>query len=251
VSPLAIVTGGGGGIGRAICHTLSQRGDLVVIADIDFEKARETAAQISSGAAGRAMPVRCDVAARSDVTRLFEEARTLAPPEILINAAGVAFVKPFLETSEEEWQRTLQVNLGGTWNTCHEFISDCMRDQRQGSIVNIASNNAFYAEKNLAAYCASKGGVTALTRALALEYGSQGVRVNAVCPGFVDTPLLGISEDDVLARKELGQLHAIGRIAQAAEVAAAACFLASPGGSFITGAWLVVDGGMSIGVVGV
>jgi NAD(P)-dependent dehydrogenase (short-subunit alcohol dehydrogenase family) len=243
----AAVIGAGSGIGRATALFLAREGANVVVADRRAEALAETAEQVrdlGSAVEAHVSDVR-DPEAPGAIVAL---ASALGRPRMLINAAGIAHAASAQQTSADDWAATLETNLTGTWRTCQAFIDYWLRSESQGSIVNVASNNAFYAEPHLAAYCASKGGVVALTRALALELGRSAIRANCVCPGFVDTPFLGLDDTDAQSRLGLGELHALGRIARPAEIASVIAFLASDQASFITGAAVVVDGGMSIGV---
>jgi NAD(P)-dependent dehydrogenase (short-subunit alcohol dehydrogenase family) len=245
-----VVTGGGGGIGRAAALALSREGASVLVADQSLSAAEITASLVRE-TGGDVRVKACDVSHASAAEALVAAAASMGQVSGLVNAFGVAQPQPAPEITVENWHVTINTNLTGTWLLCQAFIRHWNATSNPGSIVNLASNNAFYAEPKLAAYCASKGGITALTRALALECGPSGIRVNAVCPGFVDTPLLGLDTNDADSRANLGLLHALHRIAQPAEIAQTIAFLVSECSSFTTGAAVVVDGGMSIGVHGV
>jgi NAD(P)-dependent dehydrogenase (short-subunit alcohol dehydrogenase family) len=225
-------------------------GATVVVADQSTSAAEQTAAEIRETAQGQAHLYAGDLRDSAAAAELLVASSRTGRIAGLVNTLGVAAPAPAADTSLDNWRRTIDTNLTATWMLCRAFVQHWTTETAAGgrAIVNVASNNAFYAEPNLTAYCASKGGVTALSRALALELGPAAIRVNAVCPGFVDTPLLGLAEGDVETRSRLGRLHALRRIAQPSEIAPAIVFLVSERSSFITGAEIVIDGGMSIGV---
>ena len=253
---VVIVTGAGSGIGRATSRLMAEAGASVCVCDLDGARAAAVSEAICA-AGGRSMSCSCDVADSDAVEAMFDAVEmTLGPVDIIHNNAGIAIGKDGPSTSAEEWQRTLAVNLGGVWNGCRSFITRARKASRGGVIVNTASVNAFFVEPDFAAYCATKGGVLALTRALAIDHAAEGIRVNCICPGYVDSgmtaPFFDASDDPDAARRvaegaETG-VAAIGRIAQPEELARAVVFLASDSASFMTGAAMVVDGGMSIGL---
>ena len=248
----ALITGAGSGIGRATCLAMAAEGASVVAADIDLTRAEATATELTN-LGSSALGVACDVADPAAVHTAFTAAESaFGNVDVLFNNAGMCIVKDILETSPREWAQTLAVNLGGVWNGSREFISRAVARGHGGAIVNTASVNAFYVEPEIAAYCASKAGVVGLTRALALDHGRAGIRVNCVCPGYTETamtgPMFDATPDPQAARADAGALHAVGRIADPSEIAAAVVFLSSDRASFLTGAAVVVDGGMSIGI---
>lgn len=248
----AIVTGAGSGIGRAACLAMAEEGAAVVAADLDLARAQTTRETIEASG-GRCAAVGCDVGDATSVAHAFDEAEArFGAVNVLFNNAGMCVVKDITRTTYAEWQRTLEVNLGGVWNGCRCFIERARARTEGGTIVNTASVNAFYVEPEIAAYCASKAGVVGLTRALALDHGNEGIRVNCVCPGYTETgmtgPMFDATPDPAGARAEAGKLHALGRIAKPDEIAQAVVFLASDRASFLTGAAVVADGGMSIGI---
>jgi NAD(P)-dependent dehydrogenase (short-subunit alcohol dehydrogenase family) len=249
---VALVTGAGSGIGRATARAMAGEGAKVVAADIELARADETQREIEA-LGGAAAAVVCDVADEGAVEAAFDAAEEgFGPVNVLFNNAGICVVKDITETTFDEWRQTLAVNLGGVWNGSRTFINRARARGQGGAIVNSASVNAFYVEPDIAAYCASKAGVVGLTRALALDHGGQGIRINCVCPGYTETgmtgPMFDATPDPAGARADAGRLHALGRIASPDEIAQAVVFLASDRASFLTGAAVVADGGMSIGI---
>jgi NAD(P)-dependent dehydrogenase (short-subunit alcohol dehydrogenase family) len=240
------VTGGAGGIGRAICLLLAREGARVAVVDKAAEQGRETLALVErEGGTGLfAQADLCDPASVSAAVELV--ARSIGSVDALFNNAGVELSKTVHETTEGEWDRVLDANLKTMFLVSHEIIPSMMK-RGNGSIVNTASISGLLGWPASAAYCASKGGVIQLTRQMAVDYAPYGIRVNCICPGTTLTPMierLFLSEADPEAsRKAIAAMHPLGRFAQPEEIAQAALFLASGEASFITGAALPVDGG--------
>lgn len=246
-----IVTGAASGIGRAAALAASRQGARVCAADLDHEGAATSA--VACGADGIAAA--CDVRDADAVHQLFDaaEAGFGGPVDTVLNCAGIEVERDLLATDEADWRRTIDTNLTGVFHTSGELLRRVRATGRPAAIVNVASINAFYADPEIPAYCASKGGVLALTRAMALDHAREGVRVNCVCPGYVDTPLLraflDTQPDPAAALREAAAMHALGRVGRPEEIANVLVFLASDAASFVTGAAVDVDGGMTIGVV--
>ena len=247
---IAVVTGAGSGIGRAVGNALSAEGARVVIVDIDGAKAEEAAAAICSQG-GDARAFEADVADPSSVDGLKAFVHSeLGPLDILVNNAAIQVNKRIEDTTPEEWNRQMAVNVGGVFLCSRAFMPDLR--QARGVILNMSSVNGFFVEPSCAGYCATKGAILAFTKAIAIDHGREGIRVHAICPGYINAGLAeGYFEsqpDPAKARDEAGALHALGRIGQPEEVARAAVFLASDDASFMTGSALIVDGGFSAGL---
>jgi NAD(P)-dependent dehydrogenase (short-subunit alcohol dehydrogenase family) len=240
----ALVTGAASGIARATAELFATEGARVVVADNAADAGGATVAAIKS-AGGEAIFVQTDVSDSMQVTRMVETAlRAYGRIDILFNGAGVLFYGSVLETDERAWNRVLSINLNGTYLCCRAVLPHMIR-QGGGSIINVASTvGAHDACANAVAYVTSKGGVTLFTRAVAIDHAKQGVRVNAICPGATDTPMLrnALTPEELDA---LGKSQPIGRLGQPEELAKAALFLASDDSSFVTGSAMYVDGGQT------
>ncbi len=243
---VTLVTGGGTGIGRAACLVFAREGARVVVVGPDEAALKDAAACVQDEGHEASWAVG-DVRRSEDARRVIEATiARYARLDVLCNNAGIEFAAPLHETPEDKWDLVLDTNLKGVYQMSRHAIPVMMR-QGRGVIVNTASQLAFVGARNYGAYCASKGGVLSLTRAMALDLGLHGIRVNALCPGAVDTPLLrrlfkgGRGPQGTLA--DLAAMHALGRVAEPMEIARAMLFLASDDSSFMTGAALVVDGG--------
>jgi NAD(P)-dependent dehydrogenase (short-subunit alcohol dehydrogenase family) len=240
----AVITGAAGGIGRAACRRFCDEGAAVIGVDRADGSALEDELRDRDFAF-----VPCDVSSSQDVAALAREVESrLGGLDVLVNGAGIIHASPLVETTDEDWDRVLGVNLRGTFLVMRALVP--LMAGRQASIVNIASGLGLIGSERLAAYCASKGGVVLLTKAAALELGPD-VRVNALCPGVIDTPMprdaLAAMPDDVGAETLRGweEMHVAGRLGRPEEVVAAAVFLASDEASFVTGAAIPVDSGVT------
>ncbi len=232
---VAWVTGGASGIGRAIVGTLAGAGARVVSLDIGHRDAGET-----DGIATVALDVR-DPAAVATVTA--DLAARGLEPDVLVNDAGITRDGVVWKLSDADWDAVLDVNLGGAFRMTRA-VAPFMRARRRGAIVNIASINGLRGKFGQANYAASKGGLIAFTRAVAKELARERVRVNAVAPGFIDTPMTRALPEPVLAQARAEAV--LGRLGDPADIAHAVLFLVSPLASHITGQVLVVDGGQTI-----
>jgi NAD(P)-dependent dehydrogenase (short-subunit alcohol dehydrogenase family) len=247
---VAIVAGGALGIGRAAARKLATEDASVVICSDREDQVEEALAELREEGlevSGR----RADVTSSADMKRLMDFAtETYGGVDVLVNSAGVQRYGTVVETEEEVWDEVLDVNLKGIYLASKHAIPQ-MRKRGGGAIVNLSSVQAFASQKGVAAYTASKGGINALTRAMALDHAEENIRVNAVCPASVDTPMLRWSAGLFKGEKsveetvaEWGKMHPVGRVAKPEEVAEVIAFLASPRSSFVTGGEYKVDGGM-------
>jgi NAD(P)-dependent dehydrogenase (short-subunit alcohol dehydrogenase family) len=241
---VAVVTGAAMGIGRASAEIFAREGAKVVVADIDVDGGHDTVAGIEA-AGGEASFIRTDVSDRSEVWAMVEHAvATYGGLDCAHNNAGIAApLAKLADYPDDGWDRTLAVMLTGVYH-CMKAEIPRMLERGGGAIVNTASGVGLVGYPGQAAYTASKHGVLGLTKVAALDYGAQGVRVNAICPGTARTPMV----DDAVRRDPtidayLKTWHPIGRIAEAAEIAEAAVWLCSPAASFVLGVALPVDGG--------
>jgi NAD(P)-dependent dehydrogenase (short-subunit alcohol dehydrogenase family) len=248
---VALITGAGSGIGRVAAELFAAEGAAVMVADVVAGAAGDTVAAISSKG-GRAAAVAVDVADEGQVADMVAACvNAFGALHVLFNNAGIfpADDGGVLDTPPSTWDRVMQVNLKGVWLGCRAAVP-AMIDSGGGSIVNVASFVALMgAATAQVAYTASKGGVLAFTRELAVEYARSGIRANALCPGPIDTPLLAELMADP-ARKQRRLVHIpMGRLGRPEEIARAALFLASDDSSFMTGSALVVDGGITAAYV--
>jgi NAD(P)-dependent dehydrogenase (short-subunit alcohol dehydrogenase family) len=244
----ALITGGTSGMGRATAVLFAREGAAVTVTGRDEERGRAVTAEIERDG-GRARFVRSDVRLAEDCRRAVEETvRAFGRLDILFNNAGVFHPRTVPDCPEEEWDETIDVNLKGTFLMSKYALPHMIR-QGGGVIVNNSSGWGIVGGDAAASYCASKGGVVLLTKAMAIDHGPQGIRVNCICPGDVDTPMLpddarkrGLSWEAYL---KTATQRPLGRIGTPDEIARAVLFLASDDASFMTGASLVVDGGGS------
>jgi NAD(P)-dependent dehydrogenase (short-subunit alcohol dehydrogenase family) len=248
MSNVAVVTGAASGIGRATALRLAGDGYEIAMMDLDAAGMAETRRQIQQ-AGGRARAFLVDLRDPLGVGSVTREiAVTVGPPQVLVNVAGIGVAATVLETSDEDWNRVLDVNLTGPFLTIRATLP-LMLDRGGGVIVNIASVAGQVGLARRAAYCASKAGLVGLTRAVAVDYASEGIRCVAICPGTVETEwidkILENTPDPAAARKAMAARQLDGRLGSPTEVAAMVAFVAGPDGRLINGAALVLDGGMT------
>jgi NAD(P)-dependent dehydrogenase (short-subunit alcohol dehydrogenase family) len=247
---IAVITGSGSGIGRASAIEFARDGASVVVADIHFGHARETAERIQQ-IGGSAHAVETDVSNPESVRNLVRETlRVYDKVHVLFNNAAIQVNKTVEDTTVEEWNREIAVNLGGVF-LCSKFFLPHLRATK-GTIVNMSSVNGFFVEPMCAGYCATKAAIIGLTKAMAIDHGKDGIRVNCICPGYIDAGLaegyFQAQPDPAAARAAAGKLHALWRIGRPEEVGRLAVFLASDDASFVTGSAYVVDGGFGSGL---
>jgi len=245
---VALVAGGGSGIGQATCEVFAGRGGAVVVADIN-QVAAKAAAEGITRKGGKAEACACDVTRWDQVQGAVETARRVfGRLDVLVNCAGILKAHLLEETPEEEWKEVLQVNLTGAFLLTKAAMA-AMRQQGGGAIVHIASRMAIRVKEGHGAYAASKAGILQLTQMAALEGAPHGIRVNCVCPGFIDTPMVrgsGTKEDVEAQFAGWAKVCPLGRAGRPDEIARAMLFLVSDEASFITGMALPVDGGRTI-----
>ena len=237
---VALVTGAGSGIGRASALAFARERAHVVVADISDEGGEETVRLIQA-AGGEATFVHADISRADEVQALIDEVvRSCGRLDYAHNNAGVlGAMSSTADCTEENWDRTIAINLKGVWLCMRSEIPQ-MLSQGGGAIVNTSSAAGLVAFQGLPAYVASKHGVVGLTKAAALDYARDGIRVNAVCPGFIDTPLI-----EGVASGDLGRILPVGRLGTPEEVAEAVVWLCSEGASYVTGHTMVIDGALT------
>jgi NAD(P)-dependent dehydrogenase (short-subunit alcohol dehydrogenase family) len=242
---VALVTGGASGLGRAACEAFARAGARVVVADVQDDDGEQTAARCRELGA-EAVFVHCDVAEESEVEAMVQEAITrFGRLDCAFNNAGISGTQAHVaDLPADAFCRTIEVNLTGVYRCVHHEAR-VMRAQQRGAIVNCASILGVVGFGGAAAYTAAKHGVVGLTKAAAIDLAKEGVRVNAICPGFIDTPMLeqaGMTTDAVV-RASVEALHPMGRLGQSHEIADPVLWLCSDKATFVTGQALMVDGG--------
>jgi hypothetical protein len=245
---VAIVTGAGLGIGRGIAAVLAREGARVVVANRDRRPTGEEAAAAIRAQGGEAIAIRCDVSDESDVRRLVDQTvARFGRLDILVNNAAIGVYKTVEELTVEEWDLCLDTNLKGMF-LCSKHSIPHMRRAGGGSIVSISSVHAFRTTASCSPYAATKAGQVALTRAMALDYARERIRVNAVCPGWTRSALVqGIfdaSGDPARMERTVADRQPMGRIGEPEDIGKAVAYLCSDDAAFVTGTTLVVDGGL-------
>ncbi len=247
---IVVITGAGSGIGKACAVEFAREGAKVVAADINFTGAGETKKEISASG-GNAYAFRTDVSDPASVMELVDYTiATFGRIDALINNAAIQVNKTVEDITVEEWNRQMEVNVGGIF-LCSKYFLPHLKKSK-GNIVNMSSVNGFFVEPMCAGYCTTKAAIIGLTKAMAIDHGHEGIRVNCICPGYIDAGLaegyFQAQPDPLKAREEAGKLHALWRIGKPEEVGRVAVFLASDEASFMTGASVVVDGGFGSGL---
>jgi NAD(P)-dependent dehydrogenase (short-subunit alcohol dehydrogenase family) len=247
---IVVVTGAGSGIGKSCAIEFAREGAKVIVADINLDGAEETAARITADR-GAAIAFATDVSKPESVKQLVDfTIKKYSGIDALINNAAIQVNKTIEDITFEEWNLQMSVNVGGIF-LCSKYFLPYLR-QTKGNIVSMSSVNGYFVEPMCAGYCTTKAAIIGLTKAMAIDHGHEGIRVNCICPGYIDA---GLAEgyfqsqpDPAKAREEAGKLHALWRIGKPEEVARVAVFLASDEASFMTGAAVVVDGGFGSGL---
>ncbi|HVP49198.1 MAG TPA: glucose 1-dehydrogenase [Bryobacteraceae bacterium] len=243
---VAIVTGAGAGIGRAIAERFAKEGASVVIAEIDAASGEAAAQSIRAG--GEAIFVQTDVSDEEQVRAMTERARNrYGRIDILCNNAAVLLYRQEArahELSNEAWERTMAVNLRGYW-LCSKYVIPAMLHQGGGSIIHVASPTGLFGFTRLTAYSTSKGGVIGLMRAMAADYAPDHIRVNAIIPGTIDTPMNAVELSDPEARKRYAEIAPARRLGKPEDLAGIAAFLAAEDSDYCVGGIFTVDGGLT------
>ena len=246
---VAIITGARRGMGRTHALVLAKAGAKVVVADISLEDCQKVVEEIEKNG-GEAIAVKCDVSKKEEVEEMVKETvEKFGKVDILVNNAGICQFKPFLELNEEEWDRTLDINLKGYF-LCAQAVAKEMTKQKSGVIVNIASvamGQQGIGMPNIVHYCASKGGIVGMTEALAVELASYNIRVNAISPGMIETPMIDPIKADPKVKKAMLTRVPLRRVGNPEEVSNLVLFLVSDASSYITGSTVVIDGGWLAG----
>jgi NAD(P)-dependent dehydrogenase (short-subunit alcohol dehydrogenase family) len=246
---VAFVTGAGSGIGRATAIAFAQAGASVTVADLSEEGLGETVRMIEAFG-GRALPVHCDVTRGEDVKAALEKTiETFGHLDAAFNNAGIEQpTTPLADISEDVWDRVINVNLRGVF-ICMKHEIALMLKSGGGAIVNTSSGAGVLAIRGQSCYCASKFGVTSISKVAALEYAKDNIRVNAICPGIIDTPMIArYTGDTEEGRARIIAQEPVGRMGRPEEIAAAVLWLCSEEAGFVTGHALVIDGGQTAGI---
>lgn len=238
---VALVTGAAQGIGKAIAMLLAKNGADVIVSDINLEKAIETSKEIEA-VGRRSIAIKVDVSKSEEVENMVERIISeFGRIDILVNNAGITRDKLILRMTEEDWDQVIDVNLKGTFN-CTKAVIKYMSKQKSGKIVNIASVSGEMGNPGQANYSASKAGVIGFTKTIAREFAQRGINVNAIAPGYIETPMTEVLPDKI--KEELKKMIPMERLGRPEDVAHAVLFLVSEASSYITGQVLNVNGGI-------
>jgi len=245
---VSLITGAASGIGKATAILFAKEGAKVAAADINVEGGEQTVEKIKDNG-GEAIFVKADVTKDVDIKKLVEKTiQTYGKIDIVCNIAGIITLGKITTLTEEDWDKCMAVNVKGIFLVCRHVIPEMAR-QGGGSIINVSSGAGIIGSPNSAVYCASKGAVLNLSKAMAIDHAHENIRVNAICPGVTDTPandmVVAASDNPEKARKETDKVILLGRIADPQEIAYGMLFLASDESSYVTGSALVVDGGIT------
>lgn len=246
---VAIVTGSSKGIGEGIARVFSEEGAKVVVVSRNEQEGRKMADELGGGE-GRALYVKTDVTNKESILQLIDlTIRTFGKLDILVNNAGYHISKNVEETSEEEWEFIIQTNLRSTF-LCSKYAIPHLRATK-GTIINISSMVGLVGQPNAGAYSATKGGQIAMSKGMAIDFAKDGIRVNVICPGWIQTPLVedwfSQQPDPGASREYIYGQHPLGRIGTVEECGKAALYLASEDSAFVTGITLNIDGGVTLG----
>ena len=247
---VVIITGARRGMGKSHALTLAKAGAKVVVSDISEEDCQKVVEEIEKNG-GQALAVKCDVSRKEEVDNLVKKTiERFGKVDVLVNNAGICQFKPFLELSEEEWSRTIDINLKGYFLCAQAVAKEMVKKKSGGVIINIASvamGQQGVGFPNIVHYCASKGGIIGMTEALAVELASCNIRVNAISPGMIETPMIASIKESPEQEKATLKRIPLGRPGSPEEVSNLVLFLASDASSYMTGSTVVIDGGWLAG----
>ena len=246
---VVIITGARRGMGKSHALVLAKAGAKIVVSDISEEDCQKVVEEIEKNG-GEALTVKCDVSKKEEVDNLVKKTiERFGKVDVLVNNAGICQFKPFLELTEEEWDRTLNINLKGYF-LCAQAVAKEMVKKKSGVIINIASvamGQQGVGFPNIVHYCASKGGIVGMTEALAVELAPYNIRINAISPGMIETPMITSIKENPEQEKETLKRIPLGRPGKPEEVSNLVLFLASDQSSYMTGATVIIDGGWLAG----
>ncbi len=244
---VAIVTGGAAGIGRGIAEGLADVAANIVIASRRLQKCEEACEEISNRAGVKTLPLRCDITKKHEIKALVEDVlKEFGHMDILVNNSGIGgSEKPILEMVEEDWNNAMDTNLKGVFTLSQAVVLKMRERGEGGKVINVASIGGLIGFPNMSAYCASKGGCVQLTKVMALEWARYNIQVNAILPGYFDTPLNREFFSTDIGKQIIKQHIPMKRLAQIEEIKGAAILLASQASNFMTGSTIVIDGGHS------